>query len=78
MSHIKMEGAVEAAKNTLMSRTNWMGIALILLATLDQFTAVFGGQVPSWVMGVIGVVVMVLRQFTTKPVSITAGGGTTG
>lgn len=66
---------MEAAKNTFLSRTNWMGIGLILLSMLDQFTAVFGGQVPSWVMGVIGVVVMILRQFTTQPVSISAGAG---
>lgn len=60
------------AKNTFLSRTNWAGMAAVLLGALDQFVPIFGGQLPSWSLSVIGAVMMLLRQFTTAPVSISA------
>lgn len=60
------------AKNTLMSRTNWVGAAMVILGALDQFLPIFGGQLPSWTLSVLGAVQIMLRQFTTAPVSITA------
>lgn len=63
---------MEPAKNTFMSRTNWAGIAAILLGGLDQFVPIFGGALPSWSLSIIGAIMMLLRQFTTSPVSVTA------
>ena len=61
------------AKNPLLSKTNLAGLAMVLLGTLDQFTTIFGGQLPSWSLTLIGGLVMVLRFMTSGPVKGGAG-----
>ncbi len=65
---------MEAAKNTLMSRTNWVAIATAVLGLSDYFMPFLSqdGRLPSWSLTVLGGVMMGLRQFTTAPVSIKA------
>lgn len=56
-----------ASKPIWHSKTFWLGLATLALSILD-FTQTL--ELPKGVYGIIGISIIVLRYFTSKPVTI--------
>ena len=59
------------------SKTIWMGMITALVAALVQFQVVLENAdgVPSWLLGIVGAAIILLRMVTKQPIGGSDSGG---
>ena len=64
-------------RGSLKSKTNWLGLALLIFGTLQANSAAFGAVIDPKYLGLIniafGIAVIVLRFFTTESLADKGG-----